>query len=84
LNLDKCPRTMLMQKLEDAVEECYYKTCGDGRIRDLEKAKARTQYYRTMAYLVNSWRQLAKDLELEELKEEIENIKQNQGCESCR
>jgi hypothetical protein len=47
----------------------------DGRVRDPEREKVRIKWIRALAYTVNVRRQVANDRDLEELAQQVEELK---------
>lgn len=75
-------RKMVIRDLEMAMEEAKRKI-ESGRIYDAENEKVRIKWIKALGYLVNSYRQLIKDHDLEELKKRIEDLEEGEcpGCE---
>jgi hypothetical protein len=68
-------RELVLSKLLEAVEYLF-KKCLKGNIRDEKKDKIRVTYFRTLAYTCSIYNQISRDNELDELKEDIEDLKQ--------
>lgn len=66
----------MLDSLDGAIENVEEKI-ENGRIRDVEKEKTRIQYYRVLAYLVRTKRQVLEDKTLDDLADEIEELKEN-------
>lgn len=64
----------MLESLDTAITEVEYKI-EDGRIRDIEKEQTRIKYYRVLAYLIRTKRQVLEDKTLDDLAEEIEALK---------
>ena len=60
--------------LDIAIDEARRKI-EEGRIRDVDREKARVKQWRALGYLINVRRQVANDRDLEALAEEIEELK---------
>jgi ribosomal protein L13E len=60
--------------LDIAIDEARRKI-EEGRIRDVDREKARVKQWRALGYLINVRRQVANDRDLESLAEEIEELK---------
>ena len=70
----------MLDTLDIAIEEAQYKI-ENGRVRSPENEKVRIKWVRALAYAVNVRRQVANDRDLEELAEEIEELKAQQRPE---
>ena len=64
----------MLATLDVAIEEARRKI-ENGRIRDVDREKARVKQWRALGYLINVRRQVANDRDLEALAEEIEELK---------
>ena len=64
----------MLATLDIAIDEARRKT-ENGRIRDVDREKARVKQWRALGYLINVRRQVANDRDLEALAEEIEELK---------
>lgn len=64
----------MLEQLDDAIERIAEKV-ESGRIRNPEHEKVRLKYYRTLGYLVRTKRQVLEDKTLEDLAEEIEDLR---------
>lgn len=67
----------MLDKLDVAIEEAQYKI-EQGRVRDEEKERVRVKQWRALGYLINVRRQVAADRDLEELAEQVEQLKARQ------
>lgn len=67
----------MLDTLDVAIEEAQRKV-ENGRVYDAENEKVRIKWIRALAYAVNIRRQVANDRDLEELADEIEQLKQQQ------
>lgn len=65
----------MIEQLDGAISEITEKI-QNGRIRDPEKDKVRVQYYRTLGYMMRTKRKILEDRTLEELAEEIEELRE--------
>ncbi len=72
----------MLDTLDAAIEEAQKKV-ESGRVYDAENEKVRIKWIRALAYTVNVRRQVANDRDLEELAEEIEQLKQQQQADSA-
>ena len=68
----------MLNRLDVAIEEAQYKI-ENGRVRDEGKEKVRIKWVRALAYAINVRRQVANDRDLEELAEQVEQLKAQQG-----
>ena len=64
----------MLATLDIAIDEARRKI-EEGRIRDVDREKARVKQWRALGYLINVRRQVANDRDLEALAEEIEELK---------
>jgi hypothetical protein len=64
--------------LDDGIREAHRKV-ENGRVYDPENEKVRQGWLRTLGYLAGQYRQLMKDKELDDLREEVELLKEAQG-----
>lgn len=64
----------MLDTLDVAIEEAQYKI-ENGRVRSPENEKVRVKWIRALAYTVNVRRQVANDRDLQELAEEVEELK---------
>jgi ribosomal protein L13E len=64
----------MLATLDIAIDEARRKI-ENGRIRDVDREKARVKQWRALGYLINVRRQVANDRDLEALAEEIEELK---------
>ena len=67
-------REQALRKLETAMEELHHKI-EVGRVRSVKKDKVRCKFVQTLARAINVYRLLLKDKELEEIKEEIDELR---------
>lgn len=65
----------MLDTLDTAIEEAQYKI-ENGRVRNPENEKVRIKWVRALAYTVNVRRQVANDRDLEELAEQVEQLKE--------
>ena len=68
----------MLETLDVAIEEAERKI-ENGRVRSPENEKVRIKWVRALAYSLNVRRQIANDRDLEELAEEVEALKDEQG-----
>lgn len=69
----------MLEVLDAAIEEAEYKINGDGRLRDIEREKVRVKYLRVIGYLVGQRRQVTQDRDLEQLTQDVEQLKKERG-----
>jgi hypothetical protein len=69
-------RMLLLSKLMEAVEYLFKKAVKGGNIRDERKEKIRVQYFRTLAYSCSIYNQISRDNELDELKNDITELRE--------
>jgi len=65
--------------LDDVVEEARYKSLGDGRIRTPERERIRCRFLRVIISAQAERRKLLADKDLDELAEEVEQLKEEYG-----
>jgi hypothetical protein len=70
----------MLDTLDMAIQEAQRKV-ESGRVYDVENEKVRIKWIRALAYAVNIRRQVANDRDLEELAEEVEQLKQQQQAD---
>ena len=63
--------------LSEISEQARYKSLGDGRIRSPEKERIRLKYLRVIISAQEARRKLLADKDLDELAEEIEQLKED-------
>jgi ribosomal protein L13E len=64
----------MLATLDIAIDEARRKI-EEGRIRDVDREKARVKQWRALGYLIDIRRKVANDRDLESLAEEIEELK---------
>jgi hypothetical protein len=74
-DVENMDREEVLGLLEDAMAEAHRKVTS-GRVRSPEKDKVRQGWLKTLGYLAGQHRQLAKDRDLEELAEDIEDLRE--------
>jgi len=67
----------------DALENEALRKVESGRVYDPENERVRIKWIRALDYTVNVRRQVANDRDLEELAEEIEQLKQQQQTDGA-
>jgi hypothetical protein len=72
----------MLDTLDAAIAEAQRKV-ESGRVYDVENEKVRIKWIRALAYTVNVRRQVANDRDLEELADEIEQLKQQQQTDGA-
>jgi len=65
--------------LETVSEQAKYKTLGKGRIRSPEKERIRCRYLRVIISAQAERRKILADKDLDELAEEVEQLKEEYG-----
>ena len=63
--------------LDEAIAEVEYKIT-TGRIRDVEKERVRQGWYRVLKDLIKEWRECKEAATMEELQEEVAQLKERQ------
>lgn len=67
-------RDLILSKLHDAIDYLHDKSM-KGRIHDANTEKVRIQWFKALAYACSIYNQIKRDVELDELRDEIENLK---------
>lgn len=67
-------RESLLTQLHEAIVEIHKKAM-TGRITKPENEKVRIQWFKALAYSCSIYNQIQKDVEMDELKEEVETLK---------
>jgi len=70
--------------LDDVVEEARYKSLGDGRIRTPERERIRARFLRVIISAQAERRKLLADKDLDELAEEVEQLKEEYGHDQAK
>jgi hypothetical protein len=65
----------MLATLDVAIDEAKRKI-ENGRVRDPDKEKIRVKQWRSLGYLINVRRQVTNDRDLEELAEQVEQLKE--------
>lgn len=68
-----------LASLNEVIEQARYKSLGDGRIRSPEKERIRLKYLRVIISAQAERRKVLADKEIEELKERLERIEEQQS-----
>jgi len=78
-NKDYTPptRVEMIQQVEKAMNKALKKV-ESGRIYDPENERVRIQWIKAIGYLSNSYRQLKRDQELEELEKRLDSLEKVQ------
>ena len=66
-----------LASLSEVIEQARYKSLGDGRIRSPEKERIRLKYLRVIISAQDTRRKILADKDLDELADEIEELKEN-------
>jgi hypothetical protein len=80
-DLDTENYDVMLEQLDATIDEITDKI-ESGRIRDPEHEKVRIQYYRALGYLIRTKQSVLEDKTLDELAEEIEQLKVERADES--
>ena len=73
---DVADRGEVLAQLEDALTEAHRKACGNGRIYDAENERVRQGWLKTYGYLANQYRQMLRDEDLEAMRREIDDLRE--------
>lgn len=68
-------REIVLHKLNDAIDYIHNKAI-KGRITNEKNEKVRIAWFKALAYACSIYNQIKKDVEMDELKEEIETLKE--------
>jgi F0F1-type ATP synthase membrane subunit b/b' len=71
-------RDNALAELSEVIDEARYKSLGDGRIRNPQSEKIRLKYLRIIIQANSERRKYLADKDLEELKERLERIEEQQ------
>lgn len=74
-DLGSTDREEVLSLLDDLIRESHDKAM-NGRVRDAENEKVRQGWFKTVGYLAGQYRQLKKDQDLDEMKEDLELLKE--------
>lgn len=69
-------RNDAIAELRRAREYAREKVWGDGRIRDVERANVRVKYLKVIIQAANAERRLMRDAQLDELDEQVEQLRE--------
>lgn len=67
-------RDLILHKLNDAIDYLHHKAM-KGRVTDAKNEKVRIAWFKTLAYACSIYNQIKRDIELDQLREEIETLK---------
>ncbi len=70
-------RKEILKHINMAIQEAKSKV-ESGRVYDVENEKIRIRWIKALGYLANSYRQLIKDKDLEDLTERIEELEEEE------
>lgn len=65
----------MLDQLGAAAEQCLYKIEGEGRIKDAKKEQARSKWVNSLVRVVKERRNVLKARRLEEIADEVEQLK---------
>ena len=71
-------RDNALAELSEVIDEARYKSLGDGRIRNPQSEKIRLKYLRIIIQANSERRKLLADKELEEMRERLEALEEQQ------
>lgn len=66
----------MIEVLDEIIEMGLSKLTGDGRIKDTDRAKARTEYMKRTEQAIRAKRQVVKDQHLQEMGRTLEALKE--------
>ena len=75
-NLTTTDYDSMLETLDIAIDEAKYKV-ENGRVRSPENENVRIKWVRALAYTVNVRRQVANDRDLEELADQVKQLKES-------
>lgn len=67
-------RESVLNRLDEVIKIAYEKVIS-GRVRDPDKEKVRIAWIKALAYTCSIYNQIKKDIDMEELQEEMETLK---------
>lgn len=67
-------RENILSRLDEVIK-LIHKKAVNGRIKNPENDKIRIQWFRVLAYTCQIYNQIKKDVELDELREEMETLR---------
>jgi hypothetical protein len=67
-------RDLILHKLNDAIDYLHHKAI-KGRVTDAKSEKVRIAWFKALAYACSIYNQIKRDIELDQLKEEVETLK---------
>lgn len=67
-------RENILSRLDEAIK-LLHKKAVNGRVKNPDNDKIRIQWFRVLAYTCQIFNQIKKDVELDELKEEVETLR---------
>ncbi|MDD3984428.1 MAG: hypothetical protein PHY59_00705 [Methanobacterium sp.] len=68
-------REIILSKLNEAIGFLHEKSIS-GRVNNEKKETVRINWFKTMGYICSVYNQIKRDVELEDLKKEIDNLKE--------
>ena len=69
----------MLDQLDAAASACLYKIDGDGRVSDPQREQARSKWVNSLVRVIKERRQVLEAKQLDELEEEIEELKRERG-----
>lgn len=75
IDFRKNSREMVLSKLEEAIEFLHKKSL-KGKIHNEKTEKVRIQWFKAMSYACSIYNQISRDSDLDDLKEEVANLKE--------
>lgn len=67
-------RDLILSKLNEAIDYLHKKAL-TGRINDAKNEKVRIAWFKALAYACSIYNQIKKDIELDDLREEMETLR---------
>ncbi len=67
-------RNIILHRLNDAIDYIHHKAM-KGRITNEKNEKVRIAWFKALAYACSIYNQIKRDVEMDELREEVENLK---------
>lgn len=67
-------RDLILHKLNDAIDYLHNKAL-KGRVTDAKNEKVRIAWFKALAYSCSIFNQIKRDVELDQLREEVETLK---------
>ena len=78
IDLRDCERQLVLSKLMEAIDYLHNK-CLHGQIKKPETDRVRVSYFKALSQACSVYNQISRDIELDDLKNEVEELKKVMG-----